>query len=200
MVGEFEKPRYVEYKAEICAHARNRKTGCTRCLDVCPASAIAPDGDHVAIDPFVCGGCGACHSVCPTGAASYALPPATALLERLRTLLSRYYEAGGERAVLLVHDGKHGEEMIGLMARFGRGLPARVLPFAVNEVTQIGLDFLAAAFAYGAGQVQILVGPGKRGELDGLAGQIGLAEATMAGLGFGSGRVGLIDDTDPDAD
>src|SRR3546814_11673734 len=104
MVGEFEKPRYVEYKAEICAHARNRKTGCTRCLDVCPASAIAPDGDHVAIDPFICGGCGACHSVCLTGAASYALPPATALLERLRTLLSRYYEAGGERAVLLVHD------------------------------------------------------------------------------------------------
>src|SRR3546814_7446748 len=79
MVVEFEKPRYVEYKAEICAHSRNRKTGCTRCLDVCPASAIAPDGDHVAIDPFICGGCGACHSVCPTGAASYALPPATAL-------------------------------------------------------------------------------------------------------------------------
>ena len=25
-------------------------TGCTKCLDLCPASAIAPAGDHVAID------------------------------------------------------------------------------------------------------------------------------------------------------
>ncbi len=51
MVGEFEKPRYVEFDAELCAHSRSRQTGCTRCLDVCPASAIQPDGDVVAIDP-----------------------------------------------------------------------------------------------------------------------------------------------------
>ena len=36
LVGEFEKPRYVNYDAAICAHGRSRKTGCTRCLDVCP--------------------------------------------------------------------------------------------------------------------------------------------------------------------
>ena len=30
--------------------------------------------------PYLCGGCGACHSVCPTGAAGYAYPPAPALL------------------------------------------------------------------------------------------------------------------------
>src|SRR3546814_6905376 len=66
--------------------------------------------------------------------------------------------------------------MIGSMARFGRGLPAQVLRFQANEVTQVGLDFLAAAFAYGAEQVVFLANPKKRDELGGLAGQIGLAE------------------------
>src|SRR5690606_10823779 len=32
MVGEFDKPRYVAFHTELCAHSRNRKTGCTRCL------------------------------------------------------------------------------------------------------------------------------------------------------------------------
>src|SRR3546814_5060889 len=104
----------------------------------------------VDIDPLVCAGCGSCASVCPTGAASYQLPAGDSLFERLRTLLGAYREADGKRATLLLHDARHGSEMIGIMARFGRGLPAQVLPFPLNEVTQVGLDFLAAAFAYGA--------------------------------------------------
>ncbi len=199
MVGEFEKPRYVRYDESICAHGRNTRTGCTRCLDVCPTGAIAPAGDKVIFDPYVCAGCGSCTSVCPTGAASYALPPRDALLERVRTLLSVYAGAGGTNPVLLLHDSRHGEDLIALMARHGRGLPARVIPFAVNEATQFGLDFLAAAFAYGAAAVRVLIDPKKRDELAGLAGQLGLAEAMMSGLGFGEGRVGIIDSPDPEA-
>ena len=197
MVGEFEKPRYVAYDADICAHSRSRKTGCTRCIDVCPTSAIRSVGDKVEIDPRVCAGCGSCASVCPTGAAAYALPPGQAVFERLRTLLGAYRAAGGEDPVLLVHDTGHGEDMVAMMGRFGRGLPARVLPFAVNAVTQVGFDFLAVALAYGASQIRILTGPANQGELDGLAGQIGLAETAMAGLGYGAGRVAIIDPGDP---
>jgi ferredoxin len=199
LVGEFSKPRYVAFDASICAHSRSRKTGCTRCLDVCPASAIRPDGDAVAIDPFVCGGCGACHSVCPTGAASYALPPPAKLVERLRVLLTTYRGAGSEPAVLLVHDTRQGEELISVLARLCDGLPARVLPFAVNEVTQVGFDFLASALAYGAAQIMLLAPPQRRDELQGLAAQVGLAEALMTGLGYGSGRVGVISESDPEA-
>jgi ferredoxin len=89
--------------------------------------------------------------------------------------------------------------MIGLMARTGRGLPAHVIPFALNEVTQIGLDFLAAALAYGAAQIGILAGPEKAGEMAGLAEQIGRAETVMEGLGYGGGRVHVLDERDPDA-
>jgi ferredoxin len=198
MVGEFEKPRYVNFDASLCAHSRSRKTGCTRCLDVCPASAITSNGDSVVIDPHLCGGCGACHSVCPTGAATYVMPPPQALMTRLRTLLGAYAKAGGAAPVLLLHDPRHGEELIAALARGGDGLPAHVLPFALNESTQASFDFIASAFAYGASAVRILVSPRKQGELRGLAGQIGSAESLMSGLGFGSGRCGVILADDPD--
>jgi ferredoxin len=199
LVGEFEKPRYVDFKAELCTHSRSRRIGCTRCLEVCPAAAIQPGGDVVAIDPYLCGGCGACHSVCPTGAAAYAYPPATALLDRLRTLLSTYRQAGGEQPVLLVHDDAHGGELISLMSRFGRGLPAAVIPFAVNEVTQLGLEVILGALAYGGTRLLVLVPPKRRDELVGLQAQFGYADAALSGLGYGSGRLELITDDDPDA-
>ena len=199
MVGEFEKPRFVDFKADLCAHSRSRKTGCTRCLDVCPTGAVTPNGDHVAIDPHVCAGCGSCAAVCPTGAATYALPPATTVYERLRMLLSTYQKAGGVAPALLIHDPRHGDALVGMMARHGRGLPARLLPFALNEVTQVGFDLFALALAYGCTHVRILTGPENEGETAGLATQIGLAEAAFSGLGYGSGRVAVIDAADPDA-
>ena len=199
LVGEFEKPRYVDFKADLCAHSRSHRIGCTRCLEVCPAGAIQPGGDVVAIDPYLCGGCGACNSVCPTGAAAYAYPSTTALLERLRTLLSTYRLAGGAHPVLLVHDEAHGGELISLMSRFGRGLPASVIPFALNEVTQLGLDTLLGALAYGATRLLILVPPKRRDELAGLQAQFGYADAALQGLGFGAGRLELVLEADPDA-
>jgi ferredoxin len=199
LVGEFEKPRYVQFEAELCAHSRSRRTGCTRCLEVCPAAAIQPAGDVVAIDPYLCGGCGACHSVCPTGAAAYAYPPAGTILERLRTLLITYRGSGGERPALLVHDDPHGGELISLMSRFGRGLPAEVIPFALNEVTQLGLDAILAAFAYGAERFLVLVPPKRRDELVGLEAQFAYAEAVLGGLGYGQDRLELLLDDDPDA-
>ena len=58
LTGSFEKPRYVAFDATLCAHSRSQRTGCTRCLDLCPTNAITPTGDHVAIDANICAGCG----------------------------------------------------------------------------------------------------------------------------------------------
>ena len=59
-------------------------------LDVCPAGAITVAGDHVAIDPAVCGGCGMCGAVCPSGAAQTAFPPIDGSLASLANLLHYY--------------------------------------------------------------------------------------------------------------
>ena len=97
LTGTFDKPRYINFTEDLCAHSRSKIVGCRRCLDLCPTGAIVPAGDHVAIDPQICAGCGQCAAACPTGAAAYALPPSDALLRRLRTLLGAYREAGGSR-------------------------------------------------------------------------------------------------------
>jgi ferredoxin len=198
LVGQFEKPRYIAFDAALCAYSRSRILGCTRCLELCPAGAITPDGDSVAIDAHVCAGCGQCASVCPTGAASYALPPVDALMRKLRTLLVTYREAGGRLPVLLFHDTAHGGQLIDAVARFGAGLPANVLPLAVNEVTQIGLETIAAAFAYGATALCFLRRARARADARALERAIDLANVILAGLGFGEGRLTVLESDDPD--
>jgi ferredoxin len=198
LIGTFTKPRYIAFDPQLCAHSRSQITGCTRCLDLCPAGAIAPAGDHVSIDPYLCAGCGQCAAVCPTGAASYAMPPADALMRKLRAMLLAYREAGGERAVVLLHDEIHGAALIDALARFGDGLPANVLPFAVNEVTQAGLESIAAAFAYGASAFRFLLRDRPRHDVAGLRRSIALANTILAALGFGGGLVSTIETDDPD--
>ncbi|HWW79194.1 MAG TPA: 4Fe-4S binding protein, partial [Steroidobacteraceae bacterium] len=198
LVGTFDKPRYITFQGHLCAHSRSQITGCTRCLDLCPAGAIAPAGDHVAVDPNICAGCGQCAAACPTGAAAYALPPSDALMRKLRTLLTAYREAGGERALVLLHDEPHGVPLIDASAQFGEGLPAHVLPVCVNEVTQIGLEAIAALFAYGASAVRLLLRAKPRHDVVGLRRTIELAEPILEKLGFGTGRIDTIETDDPD--
>jgi ferredoxin len=198
MIGEFDKPRFVKYTESLCAHSRSRRTGCTRCLEVCPAGAISPNGDHVAISAELCMGCGACASVCPTGAAAYDYPPSTTLLSRLRAMLLTYAQAGGREPVILIHDGEHGEALIDALARHGAGLPANVLPLRVNEITQIGLDAIAASFAYGATALRLLARARPRHDLGTVYRNLSYANLFLAGLGYGEGLCATIETDDPD--
>ncbi|MCC5983152.1 MAG: 4Fe-4S binding protein [Rhodobacteraceae bacterium] len=200
MVGTFDKPKYIDYTADICAHSRNRTTGCTRCLDLCPTGAITPAGDHVAIDPAICAGCGQCAAACPTGAASYALPAVETVAAQLRAGLRAWFEAGGKAApVILFHDEAHGAPLIDALARFGRGLPAHVIPLAVNEPTQLGPEAMAAALAYGAGGVRVLTRARPHEPLDGMEATLALMGVIGAETGFDPDACALIQTDDPDA-
>lgn len=198
LVGTFDKPRFIDFKAELCAHSRSKVTGCTRCLDLCPTGAIMPAGDYVAIDAEICAGCGACAAACPTGAASYALPAADALIRKLRLLLQTYRQVGGENAVVLFHDGDHGEPLIDALARFGDGLPANVLPVRVNEVTQLGPEAVASVFAYGGAGARLLMRNKPKHDIDGARRVVQTCETIVSGLGFGAGVVSIIQADDPD--
>jgi len=199
LTGTFDKPRYINFTEDLCAHSRSKIVGCRRCLDLCPAGAIAPAGDHVAIDPHICAGCGQCAAACPTGAAAYALPSSDALLGKLRTLLAAYRETGGAQPIVMFHDAEHGSMLIDALARHGDGLPANVLPVEVNEVTQVGLESVAGAIAFGATAVRMLVRAKPRHDIAGLQKTIALAEPILAGLGFNGARVATIETDDPDA-
>ena len=206
LVGTFDKTRFVDFRADLCAHSRSKITGCTRCLEVCPTGAIASAGDTVAIDPAICAGCGNCAAVCPTGAAAYAVPPADALMRRLRSLMLAYGQAEGQSPTpiaptILFHDGDHGEPLIDALARHGDGLPARVLPVRVNEITQLGPEALAALFAYGAAGVRILARARPHHDLDSLHRTVTLADTLAQALGYGADApvVSVIETDDPDA-
>ena len=198
LVGEFDKPRYIDFDPGLCAHSRSRIVGCTRCLDACPTGAIVPAGNHVAIDPQVCAGCGACAALCPTGAASYAFPDVAATMRRMRAMLGTYREAGGTRPRLLIHDGAHGEETIDALARFGDGLPADVLPMRVNEITQLGPEMIAAAFAWGAAGLLVLSRARPKHDQSGLERVIEMTDRVLAALGYGAGAVAMVSTDDPD--
>ena len=186
MVGEFEKPRYVQYEEKLCAHSRNTKTGCTRCLDVCATEAVRSLGDKIWAHPYLCMGCGDCATTCPTGALRFAYPGVADVGTRLRTLLSVYRAAGGRDAALLIHNGESGRALVARLARLGKGMPARVLPIEVHSVATIGIDVVLGAVAYGASQVFALLdeaGADEHGAL--LEQQARLADAILNGLGFG---------------
>jgi len=74
-----------------------------------------------------------------------------------------------------------------------------VLPLAVNEVTQIGLEAIVAAFAYGAANVRFLLPAKPLHDMAGLSHTIAMADAILSGLGFAGRRVSTIETDDPDA-
>ena len=158
LVGTFEKPLYVRSEPLLCAHSRASQTGCTNCLDVCPTGAISPNGDHVSIDPMICAGCGACASLCPSGSITYDAPPTDTLMRRIQVLAKAYLDAGGGAPRLLVVN-EHGAEMISLAARFGRGLPADVLPLELEAMNTFGHAEILAALAAGFAHVSLLISP-----------------------------------------
>lgn len=194
MQGTFEKPFYVALEEHLCAHSRATKSGCNRCLDVCPTGAITSNGDSVSIDPNICAGCGECAAVCPSGAVTYDAPPVQFLFNRIRTLASAYLNAGGKAPRLLVHDEEYGSELISLAARFSRGLPADVIPLAVSNISGFGHSEMLVALACGFTSVEILASP--KTERDALDPQLELALAMIPGE---ETRIRIIDPNEPDA-
>ncbi len=184
MIGEFEKPKFFAYKASICAHGRSQIVGCRQCIDVCSTEAISADGDHVRVEPHLCMGCGACTTVCPSGALSFAFPPVPETGRRLRTLLGTYAKAGGKDACLLFH-AEGAREPLARVARRGRGLPARVIPLEVHHVASVGLDVWLAALAHGASQVAVLAtGEEAPQYREALERQMRVADAIAQALGY----------------
>jgi len=192
--GEFEKPKYFEYDASICAHSRSGITACTNCIDVCGTGAIKTDGEGVSIEPYLCQGCGSCATNCPSGAVRYAYPAPADALTQLTDLLSPRL-AKGLQTIVYLHDGESGAEAVESMRA---DLDAAVLPLAVEEVSSVGMDVWLSAIAYGVSAVLIDAPASDTGAMRALEGQSATANAILEGLGM-SARVHLMNAADASA-
>ena len=193
LVGEFEKPKFFNYKQKICAHSRNETTGCSACIDVCSASAISSEKSRqqIKVNPNLCVGCGACTTVCPTGAISYAYPRPAEQGTKIKTLLSTYAKAGGREAALLLHSQDAGTRLLGELGRMARldpairGVPARVMPLSLFHTASSGLELWLSSIAYGASQVWVLVTDEEAPQYrKAVREQMDVAQAVLAGLGY----------------
>jgi len=230
LVGEFDKPKFFDYKAKLCAHSRNEQIGCTACIDVCSARAIrseaslkgktstAPQrrnlaeavkpvvggqGGGIAVNPHLCIGCGACTTVCPSGALAFATPNTVDQGKVLRTMLSTYAKAGGQHAALLIHSQGAGTRVVEDLGRAARtdkairGMPARVMPLAVWHTASVGIDLWFSAVALGASDVWVLLTDEEAPEYRvALGEQMAVAQAVLSGLGYAGTHLRLIDAKD----
>jgi ferredoxin len=203
LVGEFDKPKFFQYKQKLCAHSRNTSIGCSACIDICSAQAISSEKSRqqIKVNPNLCIGCGACTTVCPTGALTFAYPRASDQGVKLKTLLQTYAKAGGTDAVLLLHSQEAGQTLVEQLGRAAqlkkaRGVPANVIPVALWHTASTGIDLWLSAIAYGANQVLVLTTAEEAPQyLAGLQAQMQVAQALLAGLGYSGTHLQLLNAT-----
>ena len=178
LTGEFQKPRYFDYDASICAHSANGKIVCRQCVDACPAEAIQSIGEIIEVDPYLCQGGGSCTSVCPSGAIRYLYPGLRDNGLRLRNTLARYTQHGGENAIVLFHAQEF--DPADYLQSYDN-----MLPMAVEEVASVGMDLCLSALAYGAVQAVLYIdGDVPRSSLASLERQVDWAQELVIGLGL----------------
>lgn len=186
LTGTFEKPKYFNYDASICAHGRNGISGCTNCIDACPADAITSLLESVVVNPNLCQGGGICASVCPTGAIRYVYPKVTDTLLSVRTLLQNYAEAEGSDPVVAFIAEAEVDAL--------ENKPANMLLIVVEELASVGMDVWLATLAYGAKRILLIDGGSMPDSVAVfLQQQIITADSILSGLGYKDNLINVID-------
>jgi len=189
LIGTFEKPRFFDYDAAICAHARSGQVGCNACIEACPAEAIVSLAEAIQVDPYLCQGGGICASVCPTGAIRYNYPGVADMSQRIRTLLQVYQEHQGQQPILLFV----AEHDLGQI----QSVESNVLTLLVEEMPSVGQDIWLNSLAYGAKRVLLFDGGYLSSTaMAALQTQLRTASEILQGLGYPADAIQLVGKTE----
>ena len=143
----------------ICQYAGRLNTGCRLCQRICPNDAITIGAGGLVVDSRVCGECGACVSICPTGALQYErftdrsfyryfhtvrLSPGTTVIMGCEGALHRLWwrtdmNRQADHLFFLEHPNVRALSGMQLLLLFARGARRIVL---INEASPtVGIDF-----------------------------------------------------------
>jgi ferredoxin len=208
--------------AKLCAHSRNEQIGCTRLhrrLLGTPSAATrrararprprAPAGPVRApsassSEPHLCVGCGACSTVCPSGAMGFSYPGPADQGKRCARCSRPTPHAGGSDAALLLHsEGAGAKRLIddlGRAARTDRQRQRRAGACAAGGAVahrQRRPGPVAGGHRQGASQVWVLLSDEEAPEYrQALAEQMAVAQAILSGLGYAGEHFRLIEARD----
>ena len=187
MTGAFEKPKFFNYNAALCAHGRNGQTVCTRCIDACPAEAITSLVETIQVEPHLCQGGGTCAAVCPSGAIKYAYPKLSDSGNSLRKMLQVFHQQGGDQAVIVFHSTQQSAQAL-------LDKDPQILPVVVEELASVGMDLALSALVYGAAQVVLLADDQvPQTSLEHLNQQVDWLQSMLSGLGLDPLRVTIVE-------
>ena len=224
-VRRVREAEVLPLRARSCARTAATSASAARaCIDVCSARAIRSDASlkgktqgkaarrtgarrlagakpagGIVVEPHLCVGCGACSTVCPSGAICVRLPGHGRPGQAAAHAAARV--RGGRRPRRGAADPQRrrrraARRRAGPRARAPtaalHGVPARVLPLALWHTASVGIDLWLSAFAQGANQVWVLLSdeeaprvPQRAGRADG--GGAGAAAAAWATAAHTSG-------------
>ena len=198
-VGEFEKPKFFEYKSSLCAHSRSNKEGCTACIDSCSTKAISSAGEKIEVNPNLCLGCGACTSVCPSGAIQFALSPAAIQGRSLKAAAKAFRASGGKKLEVVFHGSELEHDWLESAKRAAKVALGNspmsgfsLLPIELNHSASVGPDLWLSALAFGADRITIYQDPKESTYYQqALAAQVGWVNSLLQGMNFGA-RIRLL--------
>lgn len=187
MRGQFKKPQFVAFYKDRCFHGRSRTHDCSRCLEICPISAIRTVDRNITIDHSLCQGCGGCALVCPADAIGLVHPSRDELFKSLQSSLERGSLQGVSPKHLLISDSALA--VSGFPETDGHDREHWSC-LAVREIAYVRLELILSALAWGAKEV--LVGCNSQNPpavREAVEWQVQMGRAIVQGLRLGEERI-----------
>ncbi|HSJ55227.1 MAG TPA: 4Fe-4S binding protein [Anaerolineae bacterium] len=118
-----------------CSRLRHRRSTCTLCADACPVQAIGWE-DSLHVDEERCTACGACATVCPTGALEAQRPTNGELLARIEALARERTSVAFACPRYLAAEGGDGQRFVRVqcLARLDEGILTGAVAVGMHDI------------------------------------------------------------------